>query len=88
MAQDETFDGYILYNEKKFPYKTINLQDNNCQPSYILVSIKSLEDILVDENGIAYNKEAECLDNMISYYLESAEDFKRSRNSILNEIYS
>lgn len=88
MAQDETYDGYISYNENKFPYKSINLQDNDYQPSYILVSIKPLEDILVDENGVAYNKEAEHLDNMISYYLESAEDFKRSRDSILNEIYS
>lgn len=82
----DKYDGCISYNGLKYPYRTIIVHDDS-HPYYIIVSIKELENKLIDENGIAFNTEAENIDNKIAYYLSSIEDLKRSDDSILQEIY-
>lgn len=78
---------YFTYQGKKYPYKCLQINDN--QHYYIIVSIVELEIDLVDDQGVPYNKEAEHLDNMIAYYVETVDELINNDDSILiNKIYS
>lgn len=77
---------YVKYKGIEYPCKTLLLED--IVPYNIIVSVKALEDVLVDEDGAAIDKAAEYLDNKIAYYVNKPSDLQREAKDILNEIYS
>ena len=84
----ETFDyeiQLIQYNGKSFPFVVI--EDKETGLGHIISTI-ALEKQLMNENGDNYvSKDAQWIDEQITYYVETEKDLHRSAENILAEIY-
>lgn len=60
----------VNYKGKQFPTRTIWCDDYNCN---VMFSVDTLNDILIDRNGVWVNSIAEYIDNKIIYYVREDE---------------
>ncbi len=75
----------VNYKGKQFPIRTIWCDDYNCN---VMFSVETLNDILIDRNGVWMNSIAEYIDNKIIYYVREDEIVKSDQylSSLLKTI--
>lgn len=84
----ETFDyqqQLIHYNGISFPFVVV------CDPKtnidHIISTVDLSEQLFDNDKGVYKSKDAEWIDDQITYFVQTAKDLERSPKDILAEIY-
>ncbi len=84
----ETFDyqqQFIYYNGMVFPFVVIREPQTGID--HIISTVDLSEQLFDDEKGVYKSKNAEWIDDQITYFVQTAKDLERFPKDILAEIY-
>ena len=84
----ETFDyqqQLIHFNGMAFPFVVIH--ESQTGIDHIISTVDLSEQLFDNDKGVYKSKEAEWIDEKITYFVQTANDLERSSKDILAEIY-